>query len=57
MLEVTDSGPNSSGVSRMRIKNAGRTWTMWSPYEPNKTWIKIHMPKSRLGNDEVQAKK
>ena len=56
-LEVTDAGPNSSGVSRMRIKNAGRTWTKWSPYEPNKTWIKIHMPKSRLGNDEVQAKR
>ena len=37
-LEVTDSRPNSSGVSRMRIKNAGRTWTKWSPYQPTKTW-------------------
>ena len=40
----------------MRIKNAGGAWTKWSPYEPNKTWIKIHMPTSRLGNDEAQGK-
>jgi hypothetical protein len=55
-LEATDPGPNSNGVSRMRIKNAGGAWTKWSPYEPNKTWIKIHMPTSRLGNDEAQGK-
>jgi uncharacterized delta-60 repeat protein len=37
-LEATDPEPNSSGVSRMRIKNAGSDWTKWSLYEPTKTW-------------------
>ena len=37
-LEATDPGPYSSGVSRMRVKNAGGDWTKWSPYETTKTW-------------------
>jgi hypothetical protein len=37
-LEATDPGPNSSGVSRMRLKNSGGEWTRWSSYEPTKTW-------------------
>ena len=37
-LEARDPGPDSSGVTRMRIKNAGGDWTKWLPYEQRKTW-------------------
>jgi uncharacterized delta-60 repeat protein len=37
-LEAKDPEPNSSGVSKMRIKNAGGEWTKWSPYGHSKAW-------------------
>ena len=37
-LEARDPGPYSSGVFRMRVKNAGGDWTKWTPYETTKTW-------------------
>jgi len=37
-LEAKDPGPDSSGVSRMRLKNAGGDWTQWSSYERSKAW-------------------
>ena len=37
-LEAKDPGPDSSGVSRMRLKNAGGDWTKWSSFERSKTW-------------------
>jgi uncharacterized delta-60 repeat protein len=37
-LEAKDPGSNSSGVSRMRLKNGGGDWTKWLSYERRKTW-------------------
>jgi uncharacterized delta-60 repeat protein len=37
-LDAEDPGPNSSGVFRSRLRNAGGEWTRWSSYEPTKTW-------------------
>jgi hypothetical protein len=37
-LKAADPEPNSSGVYKMRIKNADGSWTRWLPYERSKTW-------------------
>lgn len=37
-LNAEDPAPNPSGVARMRLKNAGASWSKWLPYERTKTW-------------------
>jgi hypothetical protein len=38
-LALTTSDPSSgSGVSSMRVKNAGGNWSAWQPYAASKSW-------------------
>ena len=37
-LRATDPRPFSSGVSSVRIRNAGSTWSEWMPYSASKSW-------------------
>jgi hypothetical protein len=38
-LKAADPRPYSSGVSKMRIKNAQSTWSKWLPYATRKDWV------------------